>query len=81
MYNSVYAGDTWAGTVFDDQNNKWVLQKEVVRTLMDNEYKFVRVPRTGKTTDSNSFVTGNGTPRTAQVLTFIKITEAADAQV
>ena len=68
----VYAGDVWVGTIFDDQNNKWVLQKEVVRTLRDNEYKFVGVPRTGVKTNSNSFVTGNGTPRTAQVLTFIQ---------
>jgi hypothetical protein len=68
---SIYANDVWVGVIFDDQNNKWVLQKEVVRTLRDNEYRFVGIPRTGKTVDSNSFVTGNGTPRTAQVLTFV----------
>lgn len=67
-----YAGDVWVGTIFDDQSNTWVLKKEIVRTLTENEYRFVRLPRTGINTDSNSFVTGNGTPRTAQVLTFVQ---------
>ena len=61
----VYVGDVWVGTIFDDQNNKWVLQKEVVRTLKENNYRFVRIPKTGVKTDSNSFITGNGTRRTA----------------
>ncbi len=66
----VYAGDTWAGTVFDDQANTWVLRKEVMRTLTGREYSFAGVPRTGVKTNSNSFMTGRGLPRTAQVLTF-----------
>ena len=68
----VYAGDIWCGTIFDDQKNTWVLKKEIARLLADGEYRFVSVPRTGKKTDSNSFVTGNGNLRTAQVLTFMK---------
>ncbi len=68
----VYVGDMWVGTVFDDQSNKWVLRKEVVRTLTGNEYRFVGVPRTGVKTDSNSFVTSNGNYRTARVLTFVQ---------
>ena len=66
----VYADDTWVGTVFDDQSNGWVLRKEIVRTLMGNVYAFVSVPRTGVKANSNSFTTGNGKVRTAQVLTF-----------
>jgi hypothetical protein len=68
----VYADDVWVGTIFDDQNNKWVVQKEAVRTLKDNEYKFVGIPHTGVKTNSNSFITGSGIPRTAQVLTFVQ---------
>jgi hypothetical protein len=68
----VYAGDVWAGTVFDDQANAWVLRKEVMRTLADREYSFVGVPRTGVKANSNSFMTGKGLPRTAQVLTFVQ---------
>jgi hypothetical protein len=68
----VYAGDTWAGTVFDDQTNTWVLRKEVMKLLTDREYSFIGVPRTGVKTNSNSFVTGKGVPRTAQVLTFMQ---------
>jgi len=43
-----------------------------VRTLTGKEYRFVGVPRTGKTTDSNSFITSTGVHRTAQVLTFVQ---------
>ena len=75
----VHAGDTWVGTIFDDQSNTWVLRKEAAALLLDNEYIFVGVPRTGKNADSNSFVTSNGNPRTAQVLTFVK-KQAAEIQ-
>jgi len=66
----VYAGDTWVGTIFDDQSNGWVLRKEIVKTLIGNEYVFISVPRTGVKTDSNSFFTGTGKSRSAQILTF-----------
>ncbi len=68
----VYAGDTWVGTLFDDQSNTWVLKKEIARTLMGKEYSFVGIPRTGTKVDNNSFVTSKGSVRTAQVLTFIQ---------
>jgi hypothetical protein len=41
-----------------------------MKTLTGKEYNFVGIPRTGVKTNSNSFVTGSGTYRTAQVLTF-----------
>jgi len=68
----VYVGDTWVGTIFDDQSNGWVLRKEIVRTLMGKEYIFVSVPRAGVKTNSNSFTTGTGKARTAQILTFMQ---------
>jgi len=67
----VYAGDTWVATVFDDQTNDWVLRKEITRTLMGKEYSLKCVPRTGVKIDTNSFITGTGKVRTAQILTFI----------
>jgi len=66
----VYAGDTWVGTVFDDQTNGWVLRKEVIKTLMDKEYILKCVPRTGIKTNTNSYTTSTGKARTAQILTF-----------
>jgi len=66
----VYADDTWVGTIFNDQANGWVMRKEVVKTLMGNAYVFISVPKTGVKTNSNSFVTGTGKMRSAQVLTF-----------
>jgi hypothetical protein len=66
----VYAGDTWVGAIFDDQTNGWVLRKEIAKTLMGKEYSFVKAPRTGTKTNSNSFTTGTGKARTAQILTF-----------
>jgi hypothetical protein len=72
----VYAGDTWVGTLFDDHANTWVLKKEIARTLSGKEYNFVGIPRTGKKVNSNSFVTGAGNPRTAQVLTFVQAQSA-----
>jgi len=68
----VYAADTWVGTVFDDQANGWVLRKDVVKTLIGKDYTFKNVPRTGAKNDTNSFITGTGNPRTAQILTFIQ---------
>jgi hypothetical protein len=68
----VYAGDTWVGTIFDDQTNGWVLRKEIAKTLMDKEYTLVKVPRTGVKSDTNSFTTSTGKMRTAQILTFIQ---------
>jgi len=70
----VYAGDTLVGTVFDDQakSNGWVLRKEVVKTLLGKEYSLLNVPRTGVKTNSNSFTTSTGKPRTAQILTFVQ---------
>jgi hypothetical protein len=68
----VYAGDVWVGTAFEDQANRWVLRKEVMHTLMNKEYAFVGIPRTGVKTDSNSFLTSSGIFRTAQVLTFVQ---------
>jgi len=66
----VYAGDTWVGSVFDDQTNGWVLRKEIARTLMGKEYVLLNVPRTGVKTNTNSFTTGTGKARTAQILSF-----------
>jgi len=74
----VYAGDTWVGTVFDDQSNGWVLRKEIVRTLMGNEYVFIGVPHAGVKTNSNSFTTGTGKMRTAQILTFAQAKPVKD---
>ncbi|MCL2047381.1 MAG: RNA dependent RNA polymerase [Defluviitaleaceae bacterium] len=68
----VYAGEAWVGTVFDDQSNGWVLRKEIVKTLLGNEYVLVGIPKTGVKTNSNSFTTSTGKARSAQVLTFIK---------
>jgi hypothetical protein len=73
----VYAGDVWVGTVFDDQAHNWVLRKEVIKTLIGKKYSFVGIPHTGIKVNSNSFTTGNGKPRTAQVLTFIQLTRKA----
>jgi hypothetical protein len=69
----VYAGDTWVGAIFDDQSNGWVLRKEIAKTLMDKEYVFVSIPRTGVKSNTNSFTTGTGKARTAQILTFVHI--------
>jgi hypothetical protein len=66
----VYAGDTWVGTIFDDQSNGWVLRKEVAKTLTGKEYILKSVPNTGAKGNGNSYVTGTGKPRTAQILTF-----------
>ena len=66
----VYAGDVWCGSVFDDQTNGWVLRKEVVKTLLGNNYSFVEIPRTGVKSNTNSFTTSTGNVRTAQVLSF-----------
>jgi hypothetical protein len=66
----VYAGETWVGAIFDDQSNGWVLRKEIVKTLLGKEYAFAGIPLTGVKTNSNSFTTGAGKARTAQVLTF-----------
>lgn len=66
----VYAGDTWVGTLFDDQSNGWVLRKEIARTLMGKEYVLQNVPSIGVKTNTNSFTTGTGKARTAQILTF-----------
>jgi hypothetical protein len=66
----VYAGDTWVGAIFDDQTNGWVLRKEIAKTLMGKSYALKSVPRTGVKTNTNSFTTGTGKPRTAQILTF-----------
>jgi hypothetical protein len=68
----VFAGDTWVATVFDDSANAWVLKKEIVRTLLGNGYAFVGIPRTGRKTDGNSFVTSTGKYRSAQIITFKK---------
>jgi len=68
----VYADDIWVGSIFDDQANNWVLKKEVVRQLLGKEYALVGIPRTGVKTNSNSFTTGSGKARTAQVLTFVQ---------
>jgi len=66
----VYAGDTWIGTIFDDQTNGWVLRKEIVKTLMGKDYVLINVPHTGVKSNTNSFTTGTGKARTAQILTF-----------
>ena len=66
----VYAGDTWVGTIFDDQSNGWVLRKEIVKTLVGREYVLINVPHTGIKVNSNSFTTSSGKARTAQILTF-----------
>jgi hypothetical protein len=66
----VYADDVWVGSLFDDRTNKWVLRKEVARSLFGKEYRFICIPRTGVRMDSNSFVTSTGKYRTAQVITF-----------
>ena len=75
----VYAGDTWVGTVFDDQakSNGWVLRKEIVKSLIGKEYELVNIPRTGVKANSNSFTTGTGTMRSAQILTFQKAVQQA----
>jgi hypothetical protein len=67
----VYVGDVWVGIIFDDQTNGWVLRKEIAKTLMGKDYALKCVPRTGVKTDTNSFTTGTGKARTAQILTFI----------
>jgi hypothetical protein len=67
---AVYAGDTWVGTIFEDQSNGWVLRKEIVKTLLGKEYSLLNIPRTGVKINTNSFTTGTGKARTAQVLTF-----------
>jgi len=77
----VYAGDTWVGTLFDDQTNAWVLRKEIARTLMGKDYRFAGVPRTGVRANSNSFTTSTGKARTAQVLTFASVTNSMHATV
>ena len=66
----VYVGDTWVGTIFDDQANGWVLRKEITKTLMGKEYMLTNIPITGVKTNSNSFTTNTGKARTAQILTF-----------
>ena len=68
----VYADDIWVGTIFDEQSkaNGWVLRKEIAKTFMGKEYDLIAIPRTGIKTNTNSFTTGNGNPRTAQILTF-----------
>jgi len=68
----VYANDIWVGTVFDDQRNNWVLRKAIIRTLLGNDYVFSKVPHIGVKTNANSFVTGTGKARTAQILTFVQ---------
>ena len=68
----VYAGDIWVGTIFDDQSNGWVLRKEVVKTLAGREYFLKSVPSTGSKGNGNSYITGTGKPRTAQILTFTR---------
>ena len=40
------------------------------KTLMGKEYALIDIPRTGVKTNSNSFTTGTGKVRTAQILTF-----------
>ena len=67
---AVYAGDTWVGTIFDDQSNGWVLRKEIVKTLLGKEYTLLNIPCTGVKINTNSFTTGTGKARSAQVLTF-----------
>jgi|GEM_PF-1783959 len=66
----VYVGDTWVGVIFDDQTNGWVLRKEIVKSLFGKEYALAGIPQTGVKTNSNSFMTSTGKPRTAQILTF-----------
>ena len=77
----VYAGDTWVGSIFDDQTNTWVLKKEIARTLIGKEYSFAGVPRTGVKTNSNSFTTSTGSPRTAQVLSFTRAAATLTAAI
>lgn len=76
----VYAGDTWVGTLFDDQTNTWVLKKDIALTLMGKVYSFVGVPRTGAKVNSNTFITATGKARTAQVLTFM-LADGAQTQI
>ena len=72
----VYVDGLWCGTLFDDMSNAWVMRKGIARSLADKQYSLVAVPRTGIKTNSNSFTTGNGNPRTANVLTFVLATSA-----
>ncbi len=66
----IYAGDVWVGTVFSDKSNHWVLQKDIVKTLIGNEYKFICAPKTGIKVNSNSITTSTGSYRSAQILMF-----------
>ncbi|MCL2873856.1 MAG: RNA dependent RNA polymerase [Defluviitaleaceae bacterium] len=70
MQYCVYVDDIWVGTVFDDKANGWVLRKEIVKSLLGKDYSLLNILRTGAKTNSNSFTTGTGRLRTAQILTF-----------
>lgn len=81
----VFVSKTWVGTVFSDQANKWVLTKEVVRSLIGNQYRYIGTPiitkgniisakRATAVIDSNSSIVGTtGKVRSAQVITLRQI--------
>lgn len=81
----VFVSKAWVGTVFSDQANKWVLEREVARSLIGNQYRYIGTPiiskgniisakRATAVIDSNSSIIGTtGKVRSAQVITLRQI--------